>query len=168
MYFACENLPTASRIHFDFQCNHQHYEDVNDNMPGILLLSSSLDEQKEFVHGENEILIDFALRKSELDEIDTNQIAGWFNIGWFKISITQVFEKYFIDVVKHKNRKVYIPLETATELGCVSDIHLEIVFEIHDVFVAAHFKSIQMYPHRLYQLSNMFKLQLIESIFASD
>ena len=168
MYFACEHLPTASRIHFDIQYDHPHYQFAEDKMPAILILSSSLDEHAEWIHGENDILIDFGLRKCELDEIDTEQIAGWFNIGWFKISLSQLFQAYLINVYDFKNRKIYVPLLTADELGCVDDIHLEVIFEITNVFVAAHFKSIQMYPHRLFQMSNLFKFELMENIFVSN
>ena len=168
MYFACENLPSASRIHFDFQHNHSHYENVQDNMPGILLLSSCFDEHVECIHGENDIMIDFSLRKSELDEIDTKQLAGWFNIGWFKISVPHLFHTYLIDVNEIKNRKVFVPLTTADELGCVDDIHLEIIFEITHAFVAVHFKSIQLFPRRLFQSSNLFKFELVENIFVSN
>ena len=168
MYFACDHLPTASRIHFDFQHQHSHYEIAKDNFPGILFLSSSLDEHAQLIHGENDIVIDFSLRKCELDEIDAQQIAGWFNIGWFKISLSQLFENYLINVNDCKNRKIYVPLLTADDLGCVDDIHLELIFEITNEFVAAHFKSIQMFPHRLFQLSNLFKYEIMENIFVSN
>ena len=95
---------------------------------------------------------------------DTNQECGWFLIGWCRFYVPAIFQEQGIGVNGKKIAK--IPLQTAADLGDISDIQMAIKFRCvrysQDGYSVAKpdamtLLSVEMSLQRFNQLHVLFK-----------